>query len=443
VPRPPARFLTGNLLAHVVTMTLTASVGLMALFAVDFVNMLFIAMLGQAELVAAVGYAAAVLFFTTSFGIGMGVAAGALVARALGMGETAVARRQAATALIWGVLSGVAFAAIVFALLRPLATLLGATGATLDLTVHFLRIVVPSQPLIMVGMIGGAILRAHGDARRAMMATIWGGLVNALLDPLLIFGLGLGLTGAAVASVVARVVIAATALIPIFRHHGGLDRPGLPELALDLRPVMAIALPAILTQLAVPVGQAYVTAAMARYGEGAVAGMAIVGRMMPLAFGVIFALAGAVGPIIGQNAGAGLRARVRGAFDAALLFAAVFIAVVAAALYLLRGPLAALFNAEGVTRDLVFLFCGPLALAVFFNAAIFVANAAMNNLGRPFLSTFINWGRQTLGTIPFVLAGAAWWGAEGVLVGQAAGGVVFGLGAWVLALRVIARSGGR
>lgn len=439
--RPPAKFLTGNLFAHVTTMSLTASVGLMALFTVDFVDMLFIAMLGKAELAAAVGYGGAVLFFTTSFGIGMGIAAGALVARALGAGDPALARRRAASALFWGVAFGSLFAAGVFALLRPLAALLGARGATLELTVHFLQILVPSQPLIMVGMIAGAILRAHGDARRAMMATIWGGLVNAALDPVLIFGFGMELTGAALASVAARVVIAATALVPIFRHHGGLSRPGLPELRLDLRPVMAIAGPAILTQLATPVGQAYVTAAMARYGEEAVAGMAIVSRMMPLAFGVIFALSGAVGPIIGQNAGAGLHGRVRAAFDAAMLFAALFIAAVAAVLFLLRAPLADLFRAEGTTRDLVYLFCGPLALAFFFNGAIFVANAALNNLGRPFLSTLVNWGRQTAGTIPFVLAGGAWAGAEGVLIGQAAGGALFGLAGWALALAVIARAG--
>lgn len=440
--RPPARFLSGNLLAHVTTMSLTASVGLMALFTVDFVDMLFIALLGKAELAAAVGYGGAVLFFTTSFGIGMGIAAGALAARALGAGQPEAARRLATTALVWGVVLGAVFAAAVFALLRPLAALLGASGATLELTVHFLQIMVPSQPLIMVGMIGGAILRAHGDARRAMMATIWGGLVNALLDPVLIFGLGMELTGAALASVAARLVIAATALLPILRHHGGLARAGLPELGLDARPILAIAGPAILTQLATPVGQAYVTAAMARFGEEAVAGMAIISRMVPLAFGVIFALSGAVGPIIGQNAGAGLHARVRGAFDAAMLFAAAFIALVAALLFLLRAPIAELFRAEGVTRDLLYLFCGPLALGFFFNGAIFVANAAMNNLGRPFLSTLVNWGRQTLGTIPFVLAGAAWLGAEGVLIGQMAGGALFGAAAWWLALRVIARGRG-
>ncbi|SUZ33296.1 Multidrug export protein MepA [Roseibaca ekhonensis] len=420
-----AVFLEGNLFRHITVMALTSSVGLMAVFAVDFIDMVFIAMLGNAELAAAVGYAGAILFFTTSFGIGMAIAAGALVARALGKGDAELAKAQAAAALVWGVVFGAIFAAAVWLNLAPLAALMGATGETLDLAVHYLQIIVPSLPFLIVGMVGGAILRAHGDARRAMMATIWGALVNAVLDPILIFGLGLDLTGAALASVAARLAIAGTALIPIFRHHGGLVRPGLPEMSIAFVPIVTIAGPAILTQLATPVGQAVVTRAMASFGEAAVAGMAIVSRMTPVAFGVIFALSGAIGPVIGQNFGAGRMDRVRQAYRDGLLFCGLFTLAMTAILFALRGPIIGLFEAEGVTRDLLVLFCGPLALAFFFNGVIFVSNAAFNNMGYPFRSTWINWGRHTLGTVPFVLVGGALLGAAGVLIGQALGGVIF------------------
>ncbi|MEM9524010.1 MAG: MATE family efflux transporter [Pseudomonadota bacterium] len=432
-----AKFLTGSLFRHVTVMSLTASVGLMAVFIVDFVDMIFISMLGKAELAAAVGYAGAILFFTTSFGIGMAIAAGALVARALGSGDAVLAARRTSTSLIYGVVSGVIFSTLVWLNLRPLAELVGASGETLDLAVHYLSIIVPSLPFLLVGMVGGAILRAHGDARRAMMATIWGGAMNAALDPILIFGLNLELTGAALASVAARVTIATVSLLPIIKHHGGLRRPTPSDMAVDLRPILAIAIPAILTQLATPVGQAYITRSIAQFGEDAVAGMAIVARMTPVAFGVIFALSGAIGPIIGQNFGAGRFDRVRGAFRDGLIFTGLFVTGMAILLLILREPVALLFRADGITRDIVFLFCGPLALAFFFNGVIFVSNAAFNNLGHPFHSTWINWGRHTLGTIPFVLIGASWAGAEGVLIGQALGGLVFGVMAWVFALRVM------
>lgn len=436
-----AKFLSGNLFRHVSVMSLTASVGLIAVFFVDFIDMVFISMLGEPELAAAVGYAGAILFFTTSFGIGLAITAGALVARALGAGRQEEAREKATNTLIYGVGFGVVFAALVWANLSHLVALLGARGETADLAIHYLSIIVPTLPFLVVGMIGGAILRAHGDARRAMYATIYGGTVNAVLDPILIFGLSMGLTGAALASVAARLTIAAVALRQILQHYGGFTRPTPHSLIRDLRPVFAIALPAILTQLATPVGQAYVTRAMAAYGEAAVAGMAIVGRLTPLAFGVIFALSGAVGPIIGQNFGAGDRNRVQGALKAALLFTALYTAFIALLLFLLRQPLANLFGVEGLARDLVFLFCGPLALAWFFNGMLFISNASFNNLGRPFYSTVLNWGRHTLGTIPFVILGAYLLDAPGVLIGQAAGGLIFGLLAYWLATRQAAELG--
>lgn len=432
-----AKFLHGSLLRHITVMSLTSSVGLMAIFLVDLVDMLFISMLGQAELAAAVGYAGAILFFTTSFGIGTAIAAGALVARALGADDPQMARRRAATALLYGVGIGALFSAVIWMYIRPLTAMLGATGQTLDLAVHYLQIIVPSLPLLIAGMIGGAVLRAHGDARRSMMATVWGGLVNAVLDPILIFGFGLDLTGAALASVAARITIAVASLLPVIRHHGGFEKPSPAEFAQDFPVIAKIAVPAILTQLATPVGQAFVTRAMAEYGENAVAGMAIVGRLTPVAFGVIFALSGAVGPVIGQNFGAQAYDRVRRSYFDALLFTGVVTLGVTVVLFALRAPIADLFDAQGAARDLVYLFCGPLALAFFFNGVIFVSNAAFNNLGQPFNSTLVNWGRHTIGTIPFVIVGAAWFGAAGVLIGQALGGVVFALIAYVLTARLL------
>ena len=435
-----AKFLSGSLFRHVSVMSLTASVGLMAIFLVDFVDMIFISMLGKAELAAAVGYAGAILFFTTSFGIGMAIAAGALVSRALGAGDAQRAHELTTNSLIYSVLFGIVFAALVWWNLEPLARLIGARGLTLDLAVHYLAIIVPSLPLLMIGIVGGAILRAYGDARRAMMATIYGGLANAVLDPILIFGLDMELTGAALASVAARVTIGLAALMPLIRHYGGFAWPRPLAFVRDLPLVLSIAVPAILTQLATPIGQAYVTRSMAEFGEDAVAGMAIVGRLTPVAFGVIFALSGAVGPIIGQNFGAGESLRVKQAFQSGLIFAALFIAAMAALLFGLRGPIADLFQATGIARDLVYLFCGPLALLFFFNGVLFVSNAAFNNMGYPFYSTGTNWARHTVGTIPLVMLGSYFFGAPGVLVGQAMAGVIFGILAWVLAWRVMARS---
>ncbi|MEE4300960.1 MAG: MATE family efflux transporter, partial [Pseudomonadales bacterium] len=226
---------------------------------------------------------------------------------------------------------------------------------------------------------------------------------------------------------------------PLLHRHQALARFDLAGFRARLPALVAIAGPAMLTNVATPVGNGFVTRAMAEHGEAAVAGMAIVSRLAPMSFAVVFALSGAIGPIIGQNFGARQHDRVQQAFLEGLRFAGGYVLLASLLLYLLRDPLAVLFEADGVMRELLFWFCGPLALLFFFNAAIFVANAAFNNLGRPLYSTWVNWGRNTLGTIPFVLVGSTLMGAPGVLVGQALGGVLFAAIGVFGALRVMAR----
>lgn len=422
-----ATFTQGSLLRHVSVMSFTSSVGLMAIFAVDLVDMIFIAMLGNPSLAAAIGYAGSILFFTTSISIGLSITAGVLVAKAIGAGKSKEAVEYASSMMVIGILISIITVAGVFFFIDALLDLLGANGETRELALSYLSIILPSMPVLMAAMVAGAILRAHGDAKRATVATLAGGIVNAVLDPLLIFGLGLGLPGAAIASVLARITILLVSLYPVIKQYNGLTIPSLPVFMRDFPSVFSIALPAVLANVATPVGAAIVVREMAKFGTDAVAGMAIIGRLTPVAFAVVFALSGAIGPIVGQNFGAGLHARVKRAFFTALGFVSVYVVVVAIVLYLLRGIIISTFDATGDTLTIVLLFCGPLALAQLFNGWIFVGNASFNNLGHPVYSTWVNWGRHTIGTWLPAVAGAAWWGAGGVLIGQALGGVVFSM----------------
>ncbi|WP_037307749.1 MATE family efflux transporter [Ruegeria halocynthiae] len=432
-----AVFLSGSLMRHVTRMSLTTSIGLMAIFAVDFVDMIFISMLGNDALAAAVGYAGTLLFFTNSINVGLSIAAGALVARELGAGRSEQARQFGTSVAILGILVGIAVSAIVLLNLTFFLTLLGAEGEVLRLAARYVTIILPTMWVMAIAMAGMAVLRAHGDARRSMQATIYGGVVNAVLDPILIFAVGLGLDGAAIASVIARAFMMVAVLRPAVRVHQGFARPRLRQVMSDFRPVRAIALPAVLTNIATPVGSAIVVREVAQFGTDAVAGMAVIGRLMPVAFSVVFALSGAIGPIVGQNFGAGQYDRVKATFVAGVKFTAVYVCLMAATLFLLRAPIADLFQAQGETRALIYLFCGPLALASFFNGVIFVANASFNNLGHPVYSTWVNWGRHTLGTWPFAVAGGYVAGAPGVLLGQALGGVIFAIICWFLVRRVV------
>ncbi|MEM6653234.1 MAG: MATE family efflux transporter [Pseudomonadota bacterium] len=432
-----AIFLEGNLLRHIIIMASSASIGLVSIFLVDFADLLFISMLGEAELAAAVGFAGTVLFFTFSVSIGMTIATSALVAQRLGQGDPSEARKIATSVIIFGFLVSCVLAVVCWLLAPQLLGLIGAQGNTQDLAVGYFRIVVAAMPVAAVGMMASGILRAHGDARRAMTVTLTAGAVNAILDPILIFGAGLGLDGAAYASVAARFATLLTALYPIFKHYGGFAIIDLRRFRTDLNPIIAIAAPAMLTNVATPVGNGFVTRTISEFGDSAVAAMAVTGRLTPLAFCVIFALSGAVGPIIGQNFGAKQFDRVRGTLIKAVQFTAIYVAVMWAVLMLSHGFISNSFQLSEEGATIVFWFALVVAPLFLFNGTLFVSNAAFNNLRRPLFSTFLNWGKNTLGVVPFIAIGAAIGGAPGVLIGQALGGVLFGIVGFWLAYRLV------
>lgn len=435
-----AKFLSGSLTKHIISMSLTSAIGFLALFIVDLVDMLFISMLGIDELAAAVGFAGTILFMTTSISIGMAIAGGAMVARSLGENEPDRASELLTHVLVVGVAFAVLFASLIYVNLYTLTRWIGAVGNTQELAVSYLKILIPTMPILLIGIVVSAALRSHGAAKLSMMVTLIAGVVNAVLDPIFIFTLDMGLEGAAWASVMARLSVAVVAIYFVITRYGGFVDFSITTIARDLRPIAAIAIPAMLANIAAPIGGAYVTRAAAEFGEAAVAGMAIIGRVTPIAFALIFAMSGAIGPIIGQNFGARQHGRVREAFNSSMVLIVIYVIPVVVILYFLRTPIADMFNAQGVARDLIFLFCGPLSLAWIFNGVIFVGNAAYNNLGHPFYSTWVNWGRNTLGIIPFVYVGSFYWDASGVLIGQMVGGVFVAIASFTLAERLLKKA---
>jgi putative MATE family efflux protein len=436
---PRAVFTEGSTMRHVLVMTAAASVGLMSIFFVDLLSLLYVSRLGDPNLTAAVGFATQVLFFSVSINIGLSIAIGALVARAIGAGDRPAARRLAASGLVhvFVIAAAVTCAALPFR--RDILLLFGASGETLEVSATYLAITLPATIFLGLGMALAAVLRAVGDARRAMFVTLSGAIVTAIFDPIFIFGLGLGVNGAAIVTLFSRLVFVAVGLNGAMRKHDLVARPH-PQAALsDFSVLMRIAVPAILTNLATPVANAYSMRIFSHFGEAVIAAFAIMDRITPVAFGVLFALSGAVGPIMGQNHGARLSRRVRQVLIDCFAFAAVYVVIISLLLRQAAPLIIKIFNAGGETAELLTFFCAYCGGLWLFLGGIFVANAAFNNLEFPVLSTLFNWGRATLGSMPFVTIGAAHYGPEGGFIGLIAGAALFGAGAVAAAFFVTAR----
>ena len=438
-PLERGAFTIGSTMRHVLVMTTTGSVGLIAVFFVDFLTLLYVARLGDTNLTAAVGYASQMIFLLLSINIGLSIAIGALVSRALGAGDRPRARRLAASGIVQIAIVSGAFALAAMPFTNAILYVFGARGEVLAVGSIYLRLTLPATVFLGIGMGFSSVLRGVGDAKRAMYVTLGGAIVTACLDPIFIFALHLGIYGAAFVLVLSRFSVMGVGWHGAVRVHDLMERPRLKAVWEDTRPMFAIAGPAVITNIATPVANIYAMHVFSSFGAAVIAAFAIMDRVTPVAFGVLFALSGSVGPIMGQNFGARLFDRVRKILTDCFLVAALYVVAITLVLWFAAPLVIAIFDVKGETADLLLFFCHASGILWLFLGGIFVANAAYNNLGSPVLSAVFNWGRATLGTMPFVTIGALHYGPKGGYIGMILGAALFGIIAVIVSFVVVAR----
>lgn len=414
-------------MGHVVRMTATGALGITFVFLVDAVNLFWVSQLGKPQLVAAVGFAYAVQFFSVSVAVGLMIGATAVISRSIGAGDRDRARRQAGAAVVIAASILCCVVTAIVSARHGLLAITGAEGETARLAARYLAITIPSLIPMSAALVLSGTLRADGYGAKAMAITLSSGVLLMLLDPVLIFWLGWGLDGAAIGLVLFRFCLLGVAVYFAVVQMRLVAWPRWHSLRSLAGPFMAVATPAIATQMSTPAGNYLLTIVMARYGDEAMAAWAVVGRLTVVVFGGIFALSGAIGGIFGQNFGAGQLERVRSTYRNALLFCGLY-TLVAWALMLIATPqVIAAFGLTGGGRDVLRAFTLVGVGGFIFFGALFVSNAAFNNLGKPGRSTVLNWTKDGVLSYPAAIALAAAFGAPGVIYGQAAAGAVMGV----------------
>jgi len=434
-----AHYTEGSIYKHIITMSVMSAIGLLSIFVVDLVDLYFLSLLGEIEMASAIGFAGTILFFTIAISIGFMISMGALVSRSIGSKNTAAAKQFTVNILVLCFIVGSLIGFVVWFYTPELLTTMGAKGRTLELSTAYLSIIVPSLPILCIGMAATGALRSVGDAKQGMFVTLLAGILNAIFDPIFIFVLDMGIQGAAWASVLARIGMMFYAMYFVVSKHKLICSFNLNKFFSDLHEISKIAVPSILTNIATPIGNAYIMFTLANFGDSAVAGFSIVGRILPVAFCLVFAISGAVGPIIGQNHGALLYDRVRQTIAKSFVVIALYSLVISLLLFVIKDSIVRVFNAEGEAAYLIIMFCIWVAILTLFRGFLFVANASFNNLGKAQYSTVMNFGKATLGTVPFVYYGAQYYGAFGVMLFEAFGAVVFGLISSALAFSLVNR----
>ncbi|MCC5855414.1 MAG: MATE family efflux transporter [Idiomarina sp.] len=418
------------------SMTWPIIVGVATLISFNVVDTLFISFIGTEEL-AAVGFTFPVSFTVISLTIGLGIGTSAVIARKLGSDDNEGARQVGSSALYLAALLVGFLALLFFFLTDPIFRALGATDDLLPLIKEYMYIWYAGAVLLVIPMIGNSVLRASGDTKTPSLIMGLGGLLNAILDPILIFGLGpipaLGLQGAALASVIAWAVgfILIIHLLVWRKRLIDLVPPGLPLFILSCRKLLTIGLPAAGANMLTPIAMAVMTAIVATHGAEAVAAFGVGSRLESLASIVILALSMSLPPLISQNFGAGRMDRVREAYKTALIFVLLLQLVVYLALVLSVPLLQMAFARDEEVARIIAWFVWIMPLGYGLQGCIILTNSSLNALHKPLQALSLSVVRLFIMFVPLSILGNYLAGLPGLF----AGGVVANVFTAVLAYR--------
>ena len=221
----------------------------------------------------------------------------------------------------------------------------------------YVLITTPFAVVMGVGMMLSNLLRAAGQGRQSMWVLLAGTATVALLDPVVIFVLDGGMEGIAWAGGAGRAATLALGAWLVFRRHRLVEWPGAAALREHLAAIGRIALPAALTTLATPAAVIFTVSTYAGFGPSVMAGATVVDRVLQLAYSLFFVLPGAIGPILGQNLGAGQWDRVKHTVGLTSRWSLLYGFSAAALLALLAPWIADAFQVAGPGRDLIVFFC--------------------------------------------------------------------------------------
>ncbi|MEL7028961.1 MAG: MATE family efflux transporter [Pseudomonadota bacterium] len=395
------------------------------IIAFNLADTFYIGQLGADQL-AAMSFTFPVVFTVGGISVGMGIAAGAIISRAIGEGDAARVRMLSTNALILSV----ALVAIVVLVGRttidPLFTAMGAGPELLPYIRDYMDIWYLGSIFLVVPMVGNSIIRAHGDAKTPGLTMALFALMNAALSPLLVFGMfglpRMEIAGAAVATVITRALSLALALGILYYRDKVIEVSGrvISGFGQCSREIMAMGAPAAATQMIAPVSTLIITALVARYGADAVAAFGVATRIEALFLIPFMALSSGLAPFVGQNLGAGRTDRVREALKLSFLFSMLWGAGSFLVLILGGEMFARAFNDDAPQIPVLaasYLWMVGLALAG--GGVTMLVGSALNPLGRPYLAAAISFLRFVLLYLPLGLLLSAPFEARGVFAAAA------------------------
>ena len=371
--------------------------------------------------IAALGIVFALHMIMASIGIMAGQGCASQTSRLLGAGDDEAAGFIAGTGIVVSLFGGTLLTVLGLVFVEPLLRILGATPTIMPDAKAYAQVLLMCAPIISVGFTFNNLLRSEGLAIVGMRALLTGGLFNLVLTPCFIQGLGMGIEGAAWAAVIAQTV-STCLLVSHYVRGQGLLKILLPTKArfVALAPrILRNGLPSLLRNGLAAVAASVLNVTAAGFGDAAVAGMSIVGRVIMIVNAIMVGLGQGYQPVAGFNWGAGNYLRVRTALLSTVTVGTCFMTLSGLVGWWFAKDIVSVF-ANG---DPDVIAVGTLALQCQFMCFPFIpgsmiANMTYQVLGRAKVASLLSSLRQGLCFLPLIVVLPNYYGLTGLAAAQ-------------------------
>ena len=408
-------------------------VSMVSFMVASLAEMMFVGRVGTNEL-AAISFTFPVVYTLQGVSIGLGIGASSVVARATGLGETERVKLLVTHSLILGTTVAILLTVCTWFVVRDIFVLLGAEGEVLDLIVAYMKIWLIGLPIFAMTFVGTTLLRAIGDAKTPGYISALGSLLHIVLAPPFIFGFGpipaMGLEGAALSFIVAR-HLAFTLFVYCLVFRDRMLVAKLGDFARSCRDIMHVGLPAMASNMIMPMSMSVMTRLLAGHGVVVVAGFGVASRVESMLVMVIWAVGMSISPLVGQNWGAGFYDRVQGATRLGFTFVIAY-GIFSYGVFVAAGDyMVMLLNDDPAVIAMAYAYLLIAPLAVGANGVISIATNSFNALGKPMPALVITILQMIVVNIPLILLGDLLWGYRGIYLGGVVTTISVSIVAWL------------
>jgi len=416
-----ARLIEGPVQKTLIRLTIPMVLGTLGMVIFNLSDTFFVGQLGTNQL-AALTFTFPVVLIVSSLAMGLGIGASAVISRAIGEGNHYKVKRLTTDSLTLSLIFVGFFALFGLFTINPLFRLLGASGEVLAYISQYMTIWYLGVVFVVIPMVGNNAIRASGDTKTPGLIMVFAALVNIVLDPILIFGIGpfprLEIAGAAIATVIAR----ASTLILSFWFLAFKEKmisfniPEFRTVVESWKQVLYIGLPTAATKIMIPLGAGVILSIVATYGSETVAGFGVATRIEFFALAVVMALSSVLGPFIGQNWGASKFGRIKSGIKFSYKFSLIWGLVIFIIFAIFGGTIGSLFsnnpNVISVTR--LYLLIIPIGYGLY--GILVMATSTLSVLKKPIHAAILTLTQTFLLYVPMAYIGSYFFGLWGVFV---------------------------